>query len=276
MKNSILEYDTENREAFTLAEVLITLGIVGVVAVMTIPTVIGKWIDKSRDSRYKKVMASLTNAYKLMLVREQVTFMHQLPVMRCSTTDKGCFIKEHEGIFASDLSSAEELPEEYAILDATEKSPFRWSTVPYIFSTRDGVSYGVMPDDELKSLSVFVDMNGRTAPNVVGDDMIKFRVLDNAKVADVTDELKDTRTCSAIHPELCDTMEKCNSYIASLEYKPSYQYSATDLDGNPYNATKEAAYCDHVNVFAVHRIAGWNNGTCNLPGMAAWYDFYCR
>lgn len=42
-----------NKTAFTLAEVLITLGIIGIVAAMTLPTIIQKQYQKEASSRLK-------------------------------------------------------------------------------------------------------------------------------------------------------------------------------------------------------------------------------
>ena len=49
--------------AFTLAEVLITLGIIGVVAAMTMPVLIQKHTEKITVSRLKKVYSVLSQAY---------------------------------------------------------------------------------------------------------------------------------------------------------------------------------------------------------------------
>ncbi len=49
--------------AFTLAEVLITLGIIGVVAALTIPSLIQKKQEKERVSQLKKVYSSLSQAF---------------------------------------------------------------------------------------------------------------------------------------------------------------------------------------------------------------------
>lgn len=50
---------------FTLAEVLITLGVIGVVAVMTIPTLIQKTQEQELVNRWFKTYAMLQNAIKL-------------------------------------------------------------------------------------------------------------------------------------------------------------------------------------------------------------------
>lgn len=49
--------------AFTLAEVLITLGIIGVVAAMTLPSLIANHREKQTVVQLKKVYAALSNAY---------------------------------------------------------------------------------------------------------------------------------------------------------------------------------------------------------------------
>lgn len=49
--------------AFTLAEVLITLGIIGIISAITIPSVIQNKYDKETVSRLKKVYSSLSQAY---------------------------------------------------------------------------------------------------------------------------------------------------------------------------------------------------------------------
>ncbi len=58
--------------AFTLAEVLITLGIIGVVAALTIPTIIANQQEKTTVSTLKKAYSSLSQAYT-MAVQENGT-----------------------------------------------------------------------------------------------------------------------------------------------------------------------------------------------------------
>lgn len=54
------------KNGFTLAEVLITLGIIGVVAAMTIPTLIANTRAAQLKSRYFKSYSTITQALKLM------------------------------------------------------------------------------------------------------------------------------------------------------------------------------------------------------------------
>lgn len=51
---------------FTLAEVLITLGVIGVVAAMTIPNLVSRIQERVWLSQFNKVTSSIQNAYKLI------------------------------------------------------------------------------------------------------------------------------------------------------------------------------------------------------------------
>ncbi len=53
------------KEAFTLSEVLITLGIIGVVAAMTIPTLVQSYEEKATVAKLKKINSILNQAYQL-------------------------------------------------------------------------------------------------------------------------------------------------------------------------------------------------------------------
>ena len=53
------------KAAFTLAEVLITLGIIGVVAAMTIPTLISNYQEKATVSKVKQAFSIISQAYQL-------------------------------------------------------------------------------------------------------------------------------------------------------------------------------------------------------------------
>ncbi len=65
-----LYYPSPRKIAFTLAEVLITLGIIGVVAAMTLPTLIAKYQEKVTVTKVKKAYSVILNAYNLALMND--------------------------------------------------------------------------------------------------------------------------------------------------------------------------------------------------------------
>ncbi len=62
------------RYGFTLAEVLITLGIIGVVAAMTIPTLMNNTGDQEFKTGFKKVIAALNQAVTMNFALDRVDF----------------------------------------------------------------------------------------------------------------------------------------------------------------------------------------------------------
>ena len=59
-----------NKKGFTLAEVLITLGIIGVVSAITIPSVVNKVQEQRRINKLKKTYSILSQAYQRILSEE--------------------------------------------------------------------------------------------------------------------------------------------------------------------------------------------------------------
>lgn len=56
-----------NRKAFTLAEVLVTLGIIGVVSAMTVPTLMQNYQRKSYVTQLHKVYNEIQQAFNLYM-----------------------------------------------------------------------------------------------------------------------------------------------------------------------------------------------------------------
>ncbi|MBQ8168129.1 type II secretion system protein, partial [bacterium] len=96
-----------NRRAFTLAEVLITLAIIGVVAAMTIPTLISNYQDKAFETASTTFQRKLGEALKVMNVNSNLagfqtteSFVEELSkhikITKTCSNDKltDCFAKE--------------------------------------------------------------------------------------------------------------------------------------------------------------------------------------
>ena len=56
------------KKAFTLAEVLITLAIIGVVAALTMPTLLQSYEEKATVTKVKKIYNTFSNAYQLAIL----------------------------------------------------------------------------------------------------------------------------------------------------------------------------------------------------------------
>lgn len=68
-----MPYKVMGKSGFTLAEVLITLGIIGVVAAMTIPTLVASLNHKVLESQFKKTYAELNVAARTFFSEEEIS-----------------------------------------------------------------------------------------------------------------------------------------------------------------------------------------------------------
>ena len=166
--------------AFTLAEVLITLGIIGVVAAMTISTLQAKIQEKRYTTQYKKIFSELNQAMRLLQNDES------LPSTLCNKYDDSCFrdklatklkVSHVCESFAPnkcrassdflDKKSHPSLPD----LDTTAVSLVTLSGYTVTFYMRD-CSTGVCG-------FVVIDTNGKNKPNVIGKDEFYLIAADN-------------------------------------------------------------------------------------------------
>lgn len=165
--------------AFTLAEVLITLGIIGMVAQMTIPPLYNDTITKIWKTKYKKayaiansaVNASYTNNEFVMrkiaetpLVDEEANF----------TAFKSHFLIKKE-CNASNLSEC--------WTNASDPALFTFNFYPlnYTYSAfidNSGVAWTYCPGYTTgKPTIIYVDVNGAVEPNRFGIDRFPFPLL---------------------------------------------------------------------------------------------------
>lgn len=70
-RTSILHMHSCQKYGFTLAEVLITLGIIGIVTAMTLPSLVGHWKDKQFKTAYKKAYSDLSQVLQEGIVNQQ-------------------------------------------------------------------------------------------------------------------------------------------------------------------------------------------------------------
>ena len=199
--------------AFTLAEVLITLSIIGIVAAITMPTVMNNVREKEYESRYKKATSTLTNGLKLMMAHESVFSVHELQDVIGSCMDETCASKLFHDAFnvvedsITRQSFASSLPSGYsAQAGYSEKVQFRWDDVQYIFSTSDGAIYGFIFNYDNDIIQIVSDINGNKTPNALEKDLYMFRYLGNGILEDVS---SDFEACSLEKIGNCKSERAC-------------------------------------------------------------------
>ncbi len=182
-KNVILNILFKKR-GFTLAEVLITLAIIGVVAALTIPTVVRNYQKQETATKLKKAYSTLANTTNLAIADEgpvsgwEVGQQNGESAVNFSNTYLVPYLKilRNCGIKTSNECSVE-----YTTLDKTGSGVLNGSFAR--FFTADGTIVAISTQNFLgssdglpyKYMIVLVDVNGQKKPNTYGKDIFELR-----------------------------------------------------------------------------------------------------
>lgn len=190
----IASADFKKHCAFTLAEVLITLGIIGVIAALTIPTLMNTIQDLQYKSALKKVYSTLSQVHLKLSNDNGGAFTGATSA--CSDSD--CFrnlFKNNMNILSScDAGNVEGVcfPSDSSIKFLNGNAIVPWATASIAGSSgmvlQDGTSLVFILDDPTCASSTFsprtdycgwitVDINGLKAPNTWGKDIYTFFVF---------------------------------------------------------------------------------------------------
>lgn len=83
-------------KGFTMAEVLITIGIIGVVAAMTLPPLINKTQHKELQTAFLKTYSELNQASQQFMVKESMSVADYAAIDNSNTMEK--FMKYFKGV----------------------------------------------------------------------------------------------------------------------------------------------------------------------------------
>ena len=204
--------------AFTLAEVLITLAIIGVVAAMTLPTLVNKYQDRVNETRYKKALSMLSQAVQLSMAEvDSPGNMTNTDLWACKDKDDfdeshGCFVSETKKLFKNIVQNDEAAYDRMAEVDYGEiDNP--WSNsdnLMELFTTGDGITFGYLVSDD--GITMLVDTNGASKPNNISKDLYLLQILPNGKVVDVTASLAEGGSSGDCFDNLNScTQEQCEA-----------------------------------------------------------------
>ncbi|HNW26318.1 MAG TPA: type II secretion system protein, partial [Candidatus Gastranaerophilaceae bacterium] len=168
---------------FTLAEVLITLTIIGVVAALTVPNLYAYYQKQQYVTELKKVYTEISQALKLMMADEGV---NKLSTSNTLTAEEGegdfdeavlnraggflkkyfkvikdCGMEDPNSCFAQDSKGT----------DGTNFTP---GNPHYCVIIASGASICMRPANVAKSGTIIVDVNGLKKPNIAGRDIFSM------------------------------------------------------------------------------------------------------
>lgn len=181
MNNSkFTNYNSHKNAAFTLAEVLITLGIIGVVAVLTLPNLMSDYRKKSYVAQLQRVYNQIQNAAQNCMADEDVDDLNDTYLKNLGDDDEaytssaGRFLKKYFRV-TKDCGFTDKddcLAEAYKGIDGAE------GDVPsgYCVNVNTGATICMNPFGENNTSVLDVDTNGKSGPNTWGRDVFKFHI----------------------------------------------------------------------------------------------------
>ena len=173
------------KAAFTLAEVLITLGIIGIVSAMTIPALVQDYREKADVIRLKKAVAALEQA-KLMAINDGLFL--KLTYLQAG----GVYIQEEHEKFANYFKPYFKVAIDCALPDVSNTACIgdydnakiykidKFSQATSLaqntfrgFITNEGISYFFYAMNG----TILIDLNTpKNGPNSYGHDIFKFNI----------------------------------------------------------------------------------------------------
>lgn len=179
------------KNGFTLAEILITLGVVGVVAALTIPMLISRYNEIVTVSKVKEAYSIFSQATKRWqdefdcLDDISACISNCTPHSRCNLSEFVKYMKVSDVIYKGDgidRSKKYWLADKYALaLDGTSGASY-WGVNKYdnLYSVQlllpNGVSAVLMIDTFAKNLPIFLDVNNSAKPNRIGVDVFPISI----------------------------------------------------------------------------------------------------
>lgn len=159
----------KRQKAFTLAEVLITLGIIGVVAAMTMPSLLNATQDKQYVTAYKRGMATMSQAIAVNFALENTDLGSDTTALEIFKKRMNVTGLYHDGeiIYFNDGTSVGKFGVSNGSGGYTPWGKSTENVKQCTDPTTPGSDVGLA--DACKGIGY--DVNGKKGPNVVGKDM---------------------------------------------------------------------------------------------------------
>lgn len=225
-------------KAFTLAEILITMGIVGVIAALTVPDLVSDYQNKAMAVQIRKFSVELNEAAELYLtdkgkssleatnIYNNVTdFINNnyFNIAKTCASAAGCFASEN--YFSMDQSDS----------NATKSTTFTCDGGAYLLSSSVAICPIVttktittmtplLPTLTSHTLTFYVDINGPEPPNIGGRDMFKLNISDTGVVWGDIEKTTGLSMLGSVYCKESPLGESCFERLKNNNYNMNSNY----------------------------------------------------
>ena len=219
--------------AFTLAEVLITLGIIGIVAALTMPSLISNHKKKVYVTQLKKAVNTTTNGLKMILADSEVDTLSNTPfysqlsqaLTSKNMSDLNNTARKYFNL-GKDVSFVARQTRNYSVVNGERLShSSSGGNQPYsdtiLFSTVDGAE--ILIGLAWPVFLVSVDVNGYNKfPNTQGLDYFSFFIKEDGSVNTYGSDTVDYCLSNSFPSDYYHTSWGCYSSVVANNWEITY------------------------------------------------------
>ena len=213
--------------AFTLAEVLVTLGIIGVVAALTMPVLIQNYQKKSYVVQLHKIYTEFQQGFLMKMNEKNAVNLkeagfrsssdynaekeflksHFKVVKDCGTTASGCFAPSYSGLAGGNTKITGIVPNNYSYNVVIASG----AAISFHIGGSNTVGY------------IYVDTNGQKGPNKGGRDLFRMYIYPDGVLDDyyIDENCRKNNVCTGA----------ANAQEARERNFKAYCANAHDTDG---------------------------------------------
>ena len=182
------------KKAFTLSEVLITLGIIGIIAVLTVPAVMKNYRNRMYVAQLRKVYSQLSDAAQAIMNDQKAAhFSETTAAAATSCTNRakgecqagaGYFLNTYLKLIKRDCGFGKPNPCAVASYQSINGANAGTLAGDYCVQTTNGAAMCMRYDTANKIAEINIDVNGPSEPNTTGRDVFWIIISDDGRILD--------------------------------------------------------------------------------------------
>ena len=213
----VFKPDKKRKKGFTLAETLITLSIIGVIAAVTVPTLMSNTNKAQYVTGLKKAYNQLQNAVRMLPLTDPACY----PDVADCLNDSSDTLGEDFNLETASINTFAQIFKHYKIASTAKDCgniihTYNKGYVSGCLIADDGMIYSSYTSG---FININVDVNGIKGPNKIGRDIFSFKIIDNKIYPAGTKEYLSTSTDQ-------DYTKACTAEFVENASKYGYQYDS--------------------------------------------------
>ena len=196
--------------AFTLAEVLIVVAVIGVIAMLTVPKVMKNYRNRVYSAQIRKVYSQVSDAIQSAMSDEHLSNFYETKVGKanvCSSTDSDdCtqgaryFLNKYFVSINKNCQTGTDkcIADTYTTLSGATVAAF---SPDYCIRLKTGQAICMEYNATDKKTYIYADTNSRDLPNMSGKDLFYMQVEEYGTLSDYKDTSADD--CGKNNPAGC-------------------------------------------------------------------------